>query len=312
MFIKKIQNNKYHNIIIRVTLFIILLIGVDFVIGKTFSFLFTKSLTGLTGGGIVNNALAHRDYDIIIFGDSRAIHHYNPKIIAEETNMSCYNAGATGMDVHYALMLESLIFSMGSKAKIFVIELTGEMRPARIHTFTPFYGKTRLIDSLLIASNKFNRYLLLSQTFKFNGKAIPTMKNFLLGNTFTSLDIGGSLEGIMDTTGFVRTQITEKEKITNEVSCLYEMFCDSAKSHNVKVIITYSPVYGRNCEIEKDHLENIATIANKRNVDYEVFVPQRYKNISNFDVYKDSYHLNKSGATELSRLLAYKINSITK
>jgi hypothetical protein len=45
------------------------------------------------------------DEDILIFGSSRALHHYDPYIIKDYCKMSCFNAGSGGQNIYFHLAL---------------------------------------------------------------------------------------------------------------------------------------------------------------------------------------------------------------
>ena len=48
--------------------------------------------------------------DILIFGSSRALHHYNPEIIEDSLGMTCYNVGSGGQNIYFHLaLLESTL-----------------------------------------------------------------------------------------------------------------------------------------------------------------------------------------------------------
>ena len=73
------------------------MIVIDCVIGTMFSTLLAKA----KGGNNARNNYIN-DYttqDILIFGSSRAIHHYHPTIISDSTDMTCYNCGQDGNGV---------------------------------------------------------------------------------------------------------------------------------------------------------------------------------------------------------------------
>ena len=58
----------------------------------------------------------------MIFGSSRALHHYNPAIISNETKLSCFNMGYGGQNIYYhlALLKSTLKYH---KPKIVVLDL---------------------------------------------------------------------------------------------------------------------------------------------------------------------------------------------
>ena len=78
----------------KIALFFLLLIVLDFSIGQAFNYMSVHSKGGYVAHH--NHIIDKTHEDILIFGSSRAIHHYNPEIISKDLNMTCYNAGQDG------------------------------------------------------------------------------------------------------------------------------------------------------------------------------------------------------------------------
>ena len=83
--------------IFKVLLFLVVIAIVD----KTFGFAMANVLRHTNKGDWGRNNYIFNDVesDAIILGSSRAIHHYNPQIIADSLGMSCYNCGEDGMGI---------------------------------------------------------------------------------------------------------------------------------------------------------------------------------------------------------------------
>ena len=80
--------------LLKLALFFAALIVVDRALGMVFSYMGNHAKGGYIG---------HHKYvtdktneDILIFGSSRAIHHYNPQIITDSLGLTCYNCGQDG------------------------------------------------------------------------------------------------------------------------------------------------------------------------------------------------------------------------
>ena len=80
--------------LIKIGLFFLLVAIVDVAVGKTFSYLLDHVKGGDNGR---NNYICDSlRTDILVFGSSRAIHHYNPLILTDSLGLSCYNCGQDG------------------------------------------------------------------------------------------------------------------------------------------------------------------------------------------------------------------------
>ena len=80
--------------IIRLLAFLLLMFVVDRGVGLGMKYMQEHAKGGYVGHH--NKIINHSDEDILIFGSSRAIHHYNPQIIKDSLAMSCYNCGQDG------------------------------------------------------------------------------------------------------------------------------------------------------------------------------------------------------------------------
>ena len=82
----------------RFVIKILVFLAIMFILDRGFG-LAMKYLQDHAKGGYVghHNYILHQaNEDILIFGSSRAIHHYNPQIIEDSLGMSCYNCGQDG------------------------------------------------------------------------------------------------------------------------------------------------------------------------------------------------------------------------
>ena len=86
--------------------FVLVFLG-DLIIGTSLDYLYQNVKSGLfyTTSYSINKSTA----DILIFGNSRANHHYNPKIIEEETGLTCYNTGRDGQSIFFNTSVFKLI-----------------------------------------------------------------------------------------------------------------------------------------------------------------------------------------------------------
>lgn len=94
------MNNKHWQYITLLLIFTVLL---DFAFGRLYEGLYFSEKSRQNDRRIHSVLGTHED--ILIFGSSRALHHYNPKIIEDSLGMSCYNVGSGGQNIYYHLAL---------------------------------------------------------------------------------------------------------------------------------------------------------------------------------------------------------------
>lgn len=79
---------------VKIIIFGVLVLAIDMAVGLIFPMLVSNA----KGGDNKRNNYICNDTkeDILVFGSSRAIHHYNPEMISDSTGMTCYNCGQDG------------------------------------------------------------------------------------------------------------------------------------------------------------------------------------------------------------------------
>lgn len=87
------------NFLIKSAIFLALCSLLDFGLGKIFGYLTVHATGGYTKR---DNFISDEvDANILIFGSSRAAHHYVPSILSDSLGMSCYNCGLDGNGIIY-------------------------------------------------------------------------------------------------------------------------------------------------------------------------------------------------------------------
>ena len=83
--------------LVKLGVFLMIIAGGDFIIGSCMDYILANTVKGDYGRNNYISLQSHQS--CLIFGSSRAIHHYNPDTIAHALNMSCYNCGEDGMGI---------------------------------------------------------------------------------------------------------------------------------------------------------------------------------------------------------------------
>lgn len=94
------MKNKGLIFIIFLILFTVLL---DFSFGKIYEALYFSD-ESRNNDRLIHSVLETTE-DILVFGSSRAIHHYNPQIIEDTLGVTCYNVGSGGQNIYFHLAL---------------------------------------------------------------------------------------------------------------------------------------------------------------------------------------------------------------
>jgi len=295
--------------IFKILLFIFIVICVDFFIGLVFSSLYAKAKSGL----------AYKEYNIfnktheplLIFGSSRAEHHYMPDIISKETGIESYNCGREGVGIffHYAVLLATL---NRYTPKVIVLELghrnfylrSKSFGPDAVKVAAPFYGKiSKEFDSLLVRNN-FDYFLYNSNLYKYNQKFFPILSGAIRNEE--------NYDGYVPVTGVLssvpKDSIPKVYTISYDLINVTEAFILKAKKKKIKLIIVLSPSYRK---LPKEFETYVSSLQTKYNID----VINHYKDTSflnNPEYFRDFDHLNDEGAKRFSEIISKEISYIIK
>ena len=295
--------------IYKVLLFIFIVICVDFFMGFVFSNLFTKAKSGIA---FKENYIFNKtNQPLLIFGSSRAEHHYVPEIISKETLLKSYNVGraGVGMFFHYAVLLSTL---ERYTPKVIVLDLdhrdlyikSNNFGPNVVKEAAPFYGKkSKEFDSLLVRNN-YDYLLYQSNLFKYNKKFFPIITGAIRSEK--KYDGYAPVSGVLNS--IPKDSISEVYTISNDLVNVTKEFILKAKKKNVKLIIVLSPSYKKTPK----EFDNYVYSLQKK---YKVNVINHFKDttfLNHPKYFRDIDHLNDEGAKVFSKIVAKEINKSIK
>ena len=288
--------------ITRVVLFILLIAACDYAIGRGGKYAFNSSKSG------INRKLKEiRDTsvpDIVIFGSSRAEHHYVTDILAESTGSGTYNMGIDGNGI--LLMypyLSQLLTRHTPEVVIYDIlpsyDLYDDNHEQYLKYLTSLHGLPEA-DSIMYEIAPLQRFKLYSHIYPFNSQYPSLVKGAL--SSFDSyshgyIPISGRLpeenpRTILSGSPYSRLKLN----ILNRFISL----CDK---NDIRLIMTVSPFYGEFCP---DDIEYISALCERNGIQFMDF--SRHPDfISSPELFADTYHLNSEGAELFTRILADSI-----
>jgi hypothetical protein len=166
--------------IIRTFIFFVVIFVLDFCFGTLFNYLQSNAKGGSTGkiNYIANTTRA----DVIIFGSSRAEHHYIPKIIEDSLHLSCYNCGRNGNGIilmygRYKLLTQRY----NPKIIIYDVnphyDLTLNDNSSYTVFLKPFYDRV-FIDSIIDNIDKNEKYKMCSSLYRYNYRVLEILEDY--------------------------------------------------------------------------------------------------------------------------------------
>ena len=312
--------NKNISRILKLFLFLILIVLIDQVAGIFLQKLFFTQNAGQ------NSALTYvfRDCnaDILIFGNSRARHHYDSRLLADSLEMSCYNAGQDGG--HSILMQYALIKVVTERysPKIIILEFNPDNvtytagNYDRLSVLLPYYKEYTELRHIIYLRSPFEKIKLLSAIYPFNSNIV----NIIRFNTNTYAARKKDIEGFvpiksqelnveLTTKGFelkndleIESQSVVDSNLVNALKNIISL----CKDKNILLFIVSSPIFhGIN---EKQNPPSLSAntaleIIHKNNVNY-IDLSFDSTITGHTEWFYDRGHLNDIGATIFTNKLA--------
>lgn len=287
----------------KVILFFVVVVLVDY----AFDFRIKYLLSHAQGGKTFKTEYIRSKMkeDIIIFGSSRALHHYNPDILTDSTGLSCYNCGqnATGIILTYAYYK---IVSKYHIPKYIIYDLSidydykegnnhrslRELRPylddEDIRLYLKQFSYLEYIkchSSLYRANGAYSKYVIDQQPTDYireNG-FVPMQKNMVHEPEIKE----GPITAPADET---------------KIFYFHELI-KLCKANGTKLIFATSPSYKKTYNGNYQPFEELAK---EYNIPFFQFYCDTTINLKR-EYFFDSVHMNKDGADDFSRIFASQL-----
>ncbi len=247
--------------------------------------------------------------DILIFGSSRAIHHYDPEVLSKDLGMSCYNCGEDGMGIilSYA-RLNAILSRYTPKMIIYDFEKSFDINDGDNHRYLgklkPYYPDYE-IDSIFNEISLSERFKMLSQLYRYNSQLVDIAIGLLSNSPKTAESYTyHPLEHIMDYEPDSQSDVgLSIDSIKMNYLC---RFVDKCKEKKIQLIFAVSPTY------KAESIDFQSTISKFTN-NNQVKVLNHYSDTtftSHKELFGDVTHLNKTGANKYSKAISKEIQQM--
>jgi hypothetical protein len=267
-------------------------------------------------GSITTYALDECKDDVLIFGSSRANHHYVSKLIGDSLQLSCYNLGRNGMNILYADALLKEILKRYHPKMIILDVMENEFSFLSINNglkktttaLLPYLDEHPALASVISLSGDYEvAKAKLSNIYPYNSLLIPILQHHLT-------DVGMKNEN-----GFqplTKKMDVEKENQwlrsipapvidTNSVNVMQE-FLKIVSANNIVLYAIISPAY-----LQVPNQKEVAMM-NDILQQYH-FTLWNYSGDSTWsthpELFRDAVHLNEEGAIVFSEDVVQRIKT---
>lgn len=295
--------------IIKICVFFICIIFIDFLFGWICSYLNSHAKGGDTKSHYyISNQSTE---DIVILGSSRAIHHYIPSILSDSLNLSVYNGGVDGNGIIF-LYGRLKIITNRHTPKIVIYDANTDFdikvndNSKYLNWLKRFYDKPG-IDSLFLCISHTDKYKMRSNLYRYNTSFIQMTSDNISPKQIVK---NGGYKPIYGEMNYDSSYLGLDSSSTIDWDPIkYHYFIkliELCHKKNITLIISTSPMYKAT---SSDCFSPIKDLCIKYNIPFIDFYANNEISITK-KYFKDSSHMNHDGATIFSSLVASKIKTI--
>lgn len=304
---------QYRLLIIKVIIFLVLLVGIDFLVGKVYHSLELKALDHSPYGMITEYTMWKVNTDVVIMGASEALHSYVPSVLEERLGMSVMNCGKDGCGLYYQIaMVNGILDRYAPKVIIWSVFPNGLCKPSKndmgvLSQLNPFYKENDFCRQALKAKSKFEPIKLLSSSYSYNSRLFPFIYKIFMPDY--SYEKGGYAPLYETPKDLIIESRKWTDKYDESFNAIFDQTIKRCIQNGVKIVFVFTP----RLEVGNyDHLityKHLKSTVEKNNL---LLIEDLYHKEELMDpkLFKDNAHLNNNGAIMFTHLLADKIITI--
>ena len=299
---------KYRVLIIRLILFVVCFVIVDFFIGYVMSSLREKGIKKNPQAIALKEAYCIEGVksDIVIIGSSSASHHYISKMLQDSLKMSVYNCAQDGsfflsQNILINMMLERyspkvILWEIGETA--LSNATNGNLDYQSIDAFYPYYDNV-YVRKIVQSKDKYQTIRMLSHAYRYNSDLL-TYCNLCFANRndknlgYVPIKVGTVFPSKGNEDCVAKIDEAKVEMFTNTIN--------KCRSCGTQVVLTSSPRFK-----EKSSLEVCDSYKYLCDMIHDFRIPYlNYYSCPPFDsdstFFKDVNHMNEKGAEKYMQL----------
>ena len=312
-YLYRVKKRPLQYFFLKLFTLVIIIFITDNILGSILRYYYFKQRNGESYR--ITYALEKTHEDILIFGSSRANHHYHPAIFENRLHLSCYNTGIDGEHIFYQYaILEGVFKRYTPKLLIFDFIATEFIKDResydRLAMLLPYYSSHAEIRSIIELKSPYEKYKLFSKIYPYNSLIFP----IALGNTdykkSKKEDINGYLpltqvwDEPIQTRNYPENYTIDRNKVN-----VFESIIKECIRHGTKVYFICSPYYFKT-ENQDKSIQMGREIAKKYNIDFIDFSNDDHFR-KNRSLFADFSHLNDFGARIFSTTVIDTLEKIS-
>ncbi|MFC4872905.1 hypothetical protein [Negadavirga shengliensis] len=287
-------------------LFLLIIAVLDFSLGNLLEYLYFKS--GRKSSEFhLTYSLEQADQEVLVFGSSRAQHHYIPNFFTS-SNRTFYNTGEDGQGIFYAYIILKNVLERSHKTKTIILDLqpnefnNDDGAYDRLAELLPYYHRNKFVRKLLNEIDPYESVKTLSYLYRYNSKLLSILEDTFIPspapiqNGFEPIEV--SLDKTLELTDYDHQDILDFKEIET-----FKRFLKEAKKNHHKVYVLVSPVFRDYSHGTPETIQIAQKICRDNDVPFYT-----YHRDTSFlrqpDLFSDPSHLNEKGAEMYSKKVA--------
>ena len=296
--------------ILRIILLFAILAIFDFAFGHVMDTIVNRIAGG--GQGRDNYICNKASEDILIFGSSRAVHHYNAQMLEDSLGMSCYNCGDDGNGIILSYGRLKMIESRKTpKIIIQDIAVTFDLLNNDNHTYLGWL-KSRYdregIKEIFEDIDQTEKYKMQSYLYRYNSKFLQNVFVYL-----TSFSTDTGVKGFRPLNGGLDPMKVNRNRVitTNNQYDFDPLKLDFVNKFvdlcgDAKLLFVVSPIWYGSDTAQYQPIKEICREHAIPFLDYS----NHPKYLHNDEFFKDGTHLNARGADEFTRDMIVELRKL--
>lgn len=303
------------SVFFKILVFFLLVISGDRTLGWISKTLYFNQKSGQSHN--LNHVLKESTAEVLIFGNSRAQHHYDVSVLNQSLKLSCFNAGIDGGHSILLPYAEIQVVLNRYTPRLIILEFdpltlrNNKEDYDKLSVLLPYYEEYPLIRPIIETRNPFEPLKLISALYPYNSNIINLVRFNFIKTDSSQNDYQGFvpiIKVIRDPKSMEMdyAQITEID--TTKLIALQNII-RICKGTGTKLVIANSPKYHRDGQEVlplPEYAVNCINMIKKEGIPYLDF---SYDSIflNKTDWFADAIHLNYRGAAEYSREISGRI-----
>jgi hypothetical protein len=299
-WIKKIKQKELPSLLFKTMVFFFIVFILDFVAGSILANLYSKQKPGEIYR--ISYSMDSTKADILIFGASRANHHYVPDNFKKRMNLTCYNTGRDGQIILYNYAILKSVLKRYSP-KIAVLDFSRDEFEVeqqsydRLSALIPYYKSHPEVRKIIDLRSPYEKYKMVSCIYPYNSLIFSLImgaidshkerKNIQEQNGYIPLT-ESCYRGLAEDTSY-GAQNLDSTKIK-----YFKSFIKDCKNAHVQLFVVFSPVFVT-YRYEDPSITLAKSICKENDIPVFDFINDSSFYNSNFFA-ADGTHLNDTGA----------------